>query len=154
MDNKELIKKLKIKNITKRVCEYWEKAGITISEDNFFDIQKTLYLQDKIIKKLDDMDSKCMCTIYQEKQINVIQEFKKILVNKIDDNLKYVFFIKEATKIGAVILNGRIIKENADFIIKESEIFGFGCSIFFHSLNNDSGICLWKGEYDSRIYVW
>ena len=49
---------------------------------------------------------------------------------------------------------GKTIIEKYQFIIRESEIYNKGCSIFFCSLNADQGVCLWKGEYDSRFYVW
>lgn len=37
-----------------------------------------------------------------------------------------------------------------EFSVRESN----ECSIFFASINTEKGICLWKGEYDSCIYVW
>ena len=92
--------------------------------------------------------------VYSDQETNIISIFTEELINNIDNNKKYVFFIKGVDKIGGLVLSGKIIKENAEFIIGESEIFDRGCNIFFSSLNAENGICLWKGEYDSRIYVW
>lgn len=122
--------------------------------DNFLKIQETIHLQSKILNKLDKMDSDNTSIIYQEQEINIISAFTEELINNIDNNKKYAFFVRGATEIGGLVLSGNIIIEKSEFIIKESEIFNNGCSIFFSSLNAESGVCLWRGEYDNRIYVW
>lgn len=122
--------------------------------DNFLKIQETIHLQSKILNKLDKMDSDNTSIIYQEQEINIISAFTEELINNIDNNKEYAFFVRGATEIGGLVLSGNIIIEKSEFIIKESEIFNNGCSIFFSSLNAESGVCLWRGEYDNRIYVW
>ena len=122
--------------------------------DNFLKIQETIHLQSKILNKLDKMDSDNTSIIYQEQEINIISAFTEELINNIDNNKEYAFFVRGATEIGGLVLSGNIIIEKSEFIIKESEIFNNGCSIFFSSLNAESGVCLWKGECDNRIYVW
>lgn len=121
---------------------------------DFLEIQETLLLQNKVLKKLDEMDNNNTSIIYQGNEKNMISVFEKTLIDYIKNDEKYVFFVKEVTKIGGLVLNGKTIIENYQFIIKESEIFNKGCSIFFCSLNAERGVCLWKGEYDSRFYVW
>lgn len=154
MDRKKRIQELKRKNEITNLCRVWMNNDITISMDNFLKIQDTLHLQSKILNKLDKMDSDNTSIIYQEQEINIISAFTEELINNIDNNKEYAFFVRGATEIGGLVLSGNIILEKSEFIIKESEIFNNGCSIFFSSLNAESGVCLWKGEYDNRIYVW
>lgn len=154
MDKKKRIQELKRKNEITNLCRVWMNNDISISMDNFLEIQETLHLQKKILDKLDEMDSDNTSIIYQEPEINIISAFTEELINNIDNKKKYVFFVRGVTKIGGLVLSGNIIVGKSEFIIKESEIFNNGCSIFFSSLNAESGICLWKGEYDNRIYVW
>lgn len=154
MDKKRRIQELKRKNEITNLCRVWMNNDIIISMNNFLEIQETLHLQTKILNKLDEMDSNNISIIYQEQEINIISTFTKELINNIDKNREYVFFVRGATKTGGLVLSGNIIIEKREFIIKESEIFNNGCSIFFSSLNAERGVCLWKGEYDNRIYVW
>lgn len=154
MDNKKRIEELKRKNKITNLCKIWIDKDILISILDFLEIQETLYLQRKILDKLEKMDIDNQSMVYSEQETNIISIFTEKLINNIDNNKKYVFFIKGVNKIGGLVLSGKIIKENAGFIIGKSEIFDRGCNIFFSSLNAENGICLWEGEYDSRIYVW
>lgn len=155
MDNKKRIQELKRKNQISNLCKEWTSFDILITMENFLEIEETLLLQSNILKKLDEMDSNNTCVIYQGKQEDILSDFKEKLINNINVDEKYVFFVKEVTKMGGLILDGKIIIEKYQFIIKESEFFNNGCSIFFSSMKNaEKGICLWKGEYESRIYVW
>ena len=154
MNNKKRIQELKRKNQITNLCKQWKDFDVLITMDNFFEIEETLLLQSKILRKLDEMDSNNTSIIYQGNEKDMISAFEEILINNIKNDEKYIFFVKGATKIGELILSGKIIIEKYQFIIKESEVFNNGCSIFFCSLNAKSGVCLWKGEYDNRIYVW
>ena len=154
MNNKKRIQELKRKNQITNLCKQWKDFDVLITMDNFFEIEETLLLQSKILRKLDEMDSNNTSIIYQGNEKDMISAFEEILINNIKNDEKYIFFVKGATKIGGLILSGKIIIEKYQFIIKESEVFNNGCSIFFCSLNAKSGVCLWKGEYDNRIYVW
>ncbi len=154
MDKKKRIQELKRKNEIINLCREWMNNDITISMNNFLETQQTLHIQSKILDKLDEMDSDNTSIICQKQEIDIISVFTKEIINNIDNSKEYVFFVRGATKIGAIVLSGNIIVEKCEFIIKESEFFNNGCSIFFSFLNVESGICLWKGEYDNRIYVW
>lgn len=154
MDKKKRIQELKRKNEITNLCKVWMNNDISISIDNFIGTQETLHLQKKILDKLDEMDSENTSIIYQKQAIDIVSAFTEELINNIDNSKKYVFFVRGVTKIGGLVLSGNVIVEKSEFIIKESEIFNNGCSIFFSTLNAESGICLWKGEYDNRIYVW
>lgn len=154
MNNKKRIQELKRKNQITNLCKEWMNFDVLITIDNFLNIEETLLLQSKILGKLDEMDSNNISITYQRNEKDMISTFEEILINNIRNDEKYVFFVKGVTKIGGLILSGKIIIEKYQFIIKESEIFNNGCSIFFCSLNAESGVCLWKGEYDNRIYVW
>ncbi len=47
-----------------------------------------------------------------------------------------------------------IISNNIEYIISKSELLNGGCSIFICSCGLENGVCLWRGEYDSRVYCW
>ena len=154
MDNKKRIQALKRKNQITNLCKEWMNFDVVITMENFLEIEETLLLQGKILRKLDEMDSNKTSIIYQGNEKDLISAFEEMLINNVNNDEKYVFFVKGVTKIGGLILSGKIIIEKYQFIIKESEIFNNGCNIFFCSLNGENGVCLWKGEYDIRIYVW
>lgn len=154
MDNKKRIQELRRKNQITNLCKEWINFDVLITMDDFLEIEETLLLQSNILGKLDEMDRNNTSIIYQGDGQDVMSAFKKLLLKNVESDEEYVFFVKEATKIGGLILKGKTVSENYQFIIKESEIFYNGCSIFFSSKNAEKGICLWKGEYDSRIYVW
>ena len=98
------------------------------------------------------MDANNTCIICQENDF--LAEFTQILLSKINEEQIYAFFVGEANEIGALLLKGDVILEKYSYIIKKSELFNMGCSIFFCCINMESGICLWRGEYDNRIYIW
>lgn len=154
MDNKNRIQELRRKSQRTYLCKEWERFNVQITMDDFLEVQDTLRLQDKILSKLDEMDNDNTSIIYQGNEKDMIFAFQKMIIHYIEDNDKYVFFVKDVNKIGGLVLNGKTISENYQFIVKESEFFNKGCSIFFCSLNMDKGICLWKGEYDTRFYFW
>lgn len=154
MNKKIKIQELKRKNAITNLCKIWKDNGINISIVNFLEIEETLFLQDKIISRLDEMDSQNTSNIYRKDEMNVESVYIQTLVNNIYSRKDYVFFAREATKIGGIILQGDVIIEKKEFIVKEAELFHRGCCIFLSSLNAERGICLWKGEYDIRIYAW
>lgn len=143
---------LKRKNIIANMSKEWKEQSIDIEIKDFLEVQKTLQLQDNILKKLEEMDEKNTYIISQEDDF--LEEFTQILLSKIKEEQIYVFFVGEANEIGALLLKGDVILEKCSYIIKKSELFNMGCSIFFCHINMESGICLWKGEYDNRIYIW
>lgn len=154
MDDKKRMQELKRKNQITNLCKEWVNFDVLITMDDFLQVQETLLLQSKILEKLDEMDNNNTSIIYQGNEKNAIAAFEKILIDYIKNDEEYVFFIKEVTKIGGLVMSGKEIIEKYQFIVKESEIFNKGCSIFFCSLNAERGVCLWKGEYDIRFYVW
>ena len=154
MSNKKSILELKRKNKIAVLCKLWMNNNIQISINDFLQVDETLCIQNKILNKLHIMDNKHESNVYIEKEIDIISIFTDYIINNININKSYVFFVKDATKIGGLILGGDTIINKHEFIIKESEFFDKGCSIFFCTLHAESGVCLWRGEYDSRIYVW
>lgn len=154
MDNKKRIQELRRKNQITNLCKEWLNFDVLITMADFLDVEETLLLQSDILDKLDEMDRNNTSIIYQGNEQDAMSAFKELLIKTVKNDEKYVFFVKGATKIGGLILKGKTVSENYQFIIKESEIFHNGCSIFFSSINAEKGICLWRGEYDSRIYAW
>lgn len=154
MDREERIKELKRKNRNCLICKSWEEKGISISLDDFLDLNETLYIQKRIINKLDEMDEHKECVVNVKDKEQTIKKYKEALKRSININEEYLFYIKESTIYGAVILAGKTILDNIDFIISESELLNDSCCIFCCTKNAKIGICVWSGEYDDRIYVW
>lgn len=151
-DHKSRMIELKRKNTISNMSKEWKKESINIEINDFLEVQETLQLQDKILKKLEEMDANNTCIISQEDDF--LAEFTQMLLSKINEEQIYAFFIGEANEIGALLLKGDVILEKYSYIIRKSELFNIGCSIFFCGINMESGICFWKGEYDNRIYIW
>lgn len=152
MDNKTRMLEIKRKNAITNMCKEWSEHNIDISIDNYLGVHQTLQLQEYIITKLDELDKNNKSILCSESDI--ISEFAKYLDKYIHKEREYIFFEAGSTKIGALQLKGEKIVKKRDFIIQKSEVFNGGCSIFFCSNNVDNGICLWRGEYDGRIYIW
>ena len=151
-DYKGRITELKRKNTISNMSKEWKKESINIEITDFLEVQETLQLQEKILKKLEEMDENNNCIICQEDDF--LTQYTQILLSNINEEQIYVFFVGEANEIGALLLKGGVILEKYSYIIKNSGLFNMGCSIFFCSINMESGICFWKGEYDKRIYIW
>ena len=127
-------------------------AGDGISINDFYDLHTTLQLQEKIIAKLDELDSQKKYIICKNKE--EIEDFLNYTNKVICKSMKYAFFVANATKLGALKLQGNIISNNIEYVISKSEFLNGGCSIFICSCGLENGVCLWRGEYDSRVYFW
>ena len=154
MNRKERIKELKRKNRNCSICKAWKENGISISLDDFLDLNETINIQKKVIGKLDEMDASNTCIICNKEKDQTIKKYKEELKRCVNIKEKYIFYIKESTVYGAVILVGKILLDNIDFIISESELLNDACCILCCTKNIEIGICVWSGEYDDRIYVW
>lgn len=154
MIDRERLKELKRKNAISNVCKRWKNNDISINLEDFLDIKETIYLQDIIMKKLEEMDRDNMSIVYEEQEPNILSIFQETLISNIDRSETYVFFKNEAVETGGIKLKGITIEKKLEFIMSESEFYYNGCSVFFSSINGDKGICIWMGEYDNRIYVW
>lgn len=154
MDRKDRIKELKRKNRNSLICKAWNEKGINISLENFLDLNETLYIQKEIINKLDEMDEHNESAVNVKDRERTIIKYKEELKRSINKKGEYIFFINESTIYGAVILTGKTILDNIDYIISESELMSNSCSIFCCSNDVKNGICVWSAEYDDRIYTW
>ena len=55
--DKARLDEVKRRNKILQACKEWENNGIKISINDFYDLHTTLQLQEKIIAKLDDLDT-------------------------------------------------------------------------------------------------
>ena len=151
MDKTRLVE-AKRRNGILQICKEWRNNGIEIAIDDFYDIHTTLQLQEKIIAKLDDLDTQKKYIVC--KKTYEIEDFLNYTSKVICKSINYVFFVENSTKFGAIKLQGDIISNNIEYIISKSELLNGGCSIFICSCGLENGVCLWRGEYDSRVYCW
>lgn len=150
--DKTRLNEVKRRNEILYICKEWWNRGIEITIEDFYDLQTTLQLQDDIIAKLDELDTqkKYILCDYNEGTKDFINHASEVICQ----SMNYTFFEANATKVGAINLSGNIILNNIEYIISKSELFYGGCSIFICSSDLDNGVCLWRGEYDSRVYFW
>ena len=153
MDRRDRIKELRRNNATALLCKRWNENGVVISPNDFLNQSESLLLQKMVMTTLDNMDSSNESLVYL-KSDHAIESYQKKIMSLIQDDARYCFFIKDSFNLGAVSLTGRMIKEHSSFLLNESGYFENSCSIICCSINADSGLCLWRGEYDERIYQW
>lgn len=151
MRYQERLQELKRKKAIANLCRDWNEHGIGISPADFLEVRQTLQFQEHIAARLDESDQKNESILCSG---DMISGFADYLLQNIRKEQEYIFFEAEATRIGALRLKGGTILEKRDFMIQRSEIIHGGCSIFFCSTDMESGVCLWRGEYDCRVYVW
>ena len=112
-------------------------------------------LEERISTKINEMKDKgykSIAIICKNKE--EIEDFLNYTNKVICKSMKYAFFVANATKLGALKLQGNIISNNIEYVISKSEFLNGGCSIFICSCGLENGVCLWRGEYDSRVYFW
>ena len=154
MDRKEKINELIRKNRNCSICKERKEKGISVSLDNFLDLNETLRIQKKIMNKMDGLDEHNESIISLKNKEQTIKKYKVELKRYINIKEEYIFYIKESTVYGAILLAGKTLLDNIDYIISESELLNDSCCIFCCTPNVDFGICVWAGEYDDRIYIW
>ena len=129
--DKARLDEVKRRNKILQACKEWENNGIKISINDFYDLHTTLQLQEKIIAKLDELDSQKKYIICKNKE--EIEDFLNYTNKVICKSMKYAFFVANATKLGALKLQGNIISNNIEYVISKSEFLNGGCSIFICS---------------------
>ena len=152
--DKARLDEVKRRNKILQACKEWENNGIKISINDFYDLHTTLQLQEKIIAKLDELDSQKKYIICKNKE--EIEDFLNYTNKVICKSMKYAFFVANATKLGALKLQGNIISNNIEYVISKSEFLNGGCSIFICSCGLENGVCLWRGEFtfgSSSLFV-
>lgn len=108
--DKARLDEVKRRNKILQACKEWENNGIKISINDFYDLHTTLQLQEKIIAKLDELDSQKKYIICKNKE--EIEDFLNYTNKVICKSMKYAFFVANATKLGALKLQGNIISNN------------------------------------------
>ena len=150
--DKAKLEEVKRRNQKLQTCKEWENNGIKISVDDFYDLHTTFQLQEEIIAKLDKLDNQKKYIICKNKE--ELEEFLNYASKVICKSMKYVFFAANSTMLGALKLQGNVISGNIEYVISKSEFLNGGCSIFICSCDLENGVCLWRGEYDSKVYFW
>ena len=117
--DKARLDEVKRRNKILQACKEWENNGIKISINDFYDLHTTLQLQEKIIAKLDELDSQKKYIICKNKE--EIEDFLNYTNKVICKSMKYAFFVANATKLGALKLQGNIISNNIEYVISKSE---------------------------------
>ena len=93
--DKTILDEVKRKNKILQVCKEWVNNGIEISINDFYDIPTTLQLQEKIIAKLDELDTQKKYIICKNRE--EIETFLNYTNKVICKSMKYAFFMADAT---------------------------------------------------------
>ena len=153
--DKARLDEVKRRNKILQACKEWENNGIKISINDFYDLHTTLQLQEKIIAKLDELDSQKKYIICKNKE--EIEDFLNYTNKVICKSMKYAFFVANATKLGALKLQGNIISNNIEYVISKSEFVERfpELSLFFKafSLLNSEMICIFPYFCPCEIIV-
>lgn len=152
MVDQEKLLELKRRNRRMHMCKRWHEIGKSLTLDDFIDIHQTYNLFAKIHDHLYEMDINrksfaCSTEV-------AISEYCKYLRDYLKKEEDYVFFERESSELGALLLTGKRILEDVNFYIQESEMHSKSYIIIICSIDLTSGLCLWTGEYDTKIYVW
>lgn len=154
MEKKERIKKLQMLNRRRLLLGEMQRHIKGIDIDDFMSLEKTNELQMKtfeIMERLDATNSsiiKPLNTIFRDLFIENAQSLSEYREEKL------AFFHKQSMSIGAIEIDVNTVLYNINYIISESELYTNGCRIFLVNRDERFGLCLWKGEYDIRIYKW
>ncbi len=152
MDRAKLIEAQR-RNKRLLLIKEWNSEGYKLSERDFFTMDLTLEINSKIMDTIRQFD-------LENKYIPVNHEgaadlYKYELQNNIDIKKNYIFFESNAIEIGGIQIDGTSLLSKKNFFISKSGLKQKnGCSIFICTTDMKTGVCLWKGEYDTRIYVW
>lgn len=87
--DKARLDEVKRRNKILQACKEWENNGIKISINDFYDLHTTLQLQEKIIAKLDELDSQKKYIICKNKE--EIEDFLNYTNKVICKSMKYAF---------------------------------------------------------------
>lgn len=153
-DRKERQLNLQIKNSRKLLYKKINTFLDDIKLDDFISLNDTKILQGKVFSVMADMDAKndflrAPLDVSYEK---ILEDNKQFFEQKAED--KIVFFHHDALDIGAIELNFRTVLNNISYIVTESEMGVRGCRILLVSKDVKYGLCLWRGEYEIKLYKW
>lgn len=153
-DRKERIMNLQIKNSRKLLYEKINMRLDDIKLDDFISLNDTKILQEKVFSIMADMDTKneFLISPLNVSYEKILEDNKQYFEQKAGD--KIVFFHHDALDIGAIELNVRTVLKNISYIVAESEMGVRGCRILLVSRDVKYGLCLWRGEYEIKLYKW
>ena len=153
-DRKERIQNLQIKNRRKLLCEKINMHLDDIKLDDFISLYDTKKLQEIVFSIMEDMDAKneFLISSLDVSYGKILEDNKQYFEQK--DGDKIVFFHHDALEIGAIELNIRTVLNNISYIVSESEMGIRGCRILLVSKDVKYGLCLWRGEYEIKLYKW
>ena len=149
MDRAKLLE-AQMRNKRLRFCKEWCNNGIEISMNDFLDPK--MIGEGYVLSLIDNFDAQkkgIVCSLDSG-----LEEFKGQVNKNIYKDEEYVFFEENSSEIGAIKLSGTIILNNIEFIIENSGLNHGWSDIFICSPDFEKGVCLWRSEYDTRIYVW
>lgn len=147
MDKKK-IQKLKRLNFRKIYCEELNNIIQRITVSDFLSTDETRKKLNCILKKIEDSE------FHKEPLSSDARVLFEQYVHKMRRNEKFIFFQHNSVMIGALTLYGFEIVENSGYIFEQSPIAKGWNDLFVVTLDMQAGFCIWKGEYDIRIYQW
>jgi hypothetical protein len=127
-------------------------SEIVVSD--FISLEDSRILQSKVFGLMENMDKerKSLTIPLDSSCQEIFNENMDIFEKHM--NQKIVFFHRQAMDIGAIEINTCSVMDNMDYIISESEMYRYGCRILLVNKDIKYGFCLWRGEYEYRLYKW
>lgn len=154
MDRKQRIQELRRKNKISQLIRKMKIIFNNLREEDFLTIDKANIIQKNVISIMNSMDE-------QEKseKYPLDYNYKKW----IEDNLKklkiefckeFIVYLDLNCETFAVFLNVDDIFNNIDYIISMTSIENNGSSLIIINDKLNTGLCLWRTEYEIMGYKW
>lgn len=154
IDRRERIMNLQIRNSRKLLYHKIKTHLDGIQMDDFISLHDTKMLQEKVFSIMENLDEKNDFLIFplNVSYREILEENKTCLAKKVME--KIVFFHHDALDIGAIELDVRTVLDNISYTVSESEMGVRGRRILLVSRDAKYGLCLWRGEYEIKLYIW
>lgn len=148
MDKRERLQELIKVNNRKNYCKELNNIIHDITVSDFLSTEETRKKLNIILERIEKSEFQKMPLSYNTKEL-----FKQH-IHKICREDKFIFFQYNSIMIGALTLYGFEIIENSDYIFEQSPVAKGWNDLIIVTMDMQVGFCIWKGEYDIRIYQW
>lgn len=148
MDKKNYLQELKELNNRRNYCKEISNIIHRITVSDFLSIEETREKLNAIIERIENSE-------FQKNPLSCdVNALFEQYIHKIYRDDKFIFFQYNSVMIGALTLYGFEIVENSGYIFEQSPVAKGWNDLFIVTKDMQSGFCIWKGEYDIRIYQW
>lgn len=122
-----------------------------LSENNVLPEEKSTYLLNKIVDKLEDENTN---NRYEKLTENYEKWLYKSIANNFNMENEYVIYLSYKGDVFATKILLKTILCNKEKLLEYTSIRNGGSYLIIVDENACSGVCIWKSEYYIRGYCW